>query len=95
MQGIRARQRQIPSTRGVPTCNRFAALEPNTDRAAREMAATPTVHAVKEEDTTIAAVQEEETLPFILVRSCGPRRRSTKLKLQLESIDSHCPHSVR
>ena len=55
------------------------------------MAVTPTVHAVREEDATIAAVQEEETLPFILVRSCGPRRRSTKLKLQLESIDSHCP----
>ena len=90
MQGIRVRQRQIPGPQGVSTCNRFTALESNTDKVAREMAAAPALHTARE-GITAAPDQESETLPFILVRSCGSRRRSTKLKLQLESIDSHRP----
>ena len=91
VQGIKARQQQIPSPRGTPTRNQFVVLEPNTDRSAWEKTATPTVNVVRDEEATIAAVQKGEDFLFIIVCSCGPQRHSTKLKLLLESIDSHRP----
>ena len=73
VRGVKVRQQQIPGPQRIPTHNRFAILDPDTDKALKEMA-----HAEKEGDTTVAVVKKEETLPSILVRSCGPRRRSTK-----------------
>ena len=80
---------------GAPclTQYRFSILEPCTDVVAQNMMSNSDANVHDENEAVAPTVPEleEENPPFILVRSCGSRRRSTKLKLQLESIDSHRP----
>ena len=74
------------------TSNRFSVLESCNDRTAKNMmdsSATMTLETEEAEAPAPPLCSPDPPPPFILVRSLGPRRRSTKLKLQLETVDSH------
>ena len=75
------------------TSNRFSVLELCNDPTAKNMmsSSAAVTHENKETEAPALLSNAEDPPPFILVRSFGPRRRSTKLKLQLETVDSHRP----